>query len=105
MKSEYYLNDCPLCGKNVRRDNIPPFFGGIECQNPNCGAIVQFPTNLNTDDMVLRYNTRPKHIVPVLQEFAMYASIAVSVIVGLFFSHQWIINDLSSIILTSLKLH
>ena len=99
------LKPCPFCGTNVSQSNSSPYFGGIECPNPRCGAIFQFPTDLQSNQIAINYNSRQKQdtIMPVTTRFAIWATVASMVILGLSSIYGFIVDDIHHAILASLK--
>lgn len=97
----YPLRRCPFCNTTVEHENTAPFYGGIECPNPKCGVICQFPTDLQPYQIMSRFNTRngQKTVMPVMTRFGIWATVASLVILGFATIMQMISNN----ILTALK--
>lgn len=96
------LKPCPFCGTNVSQSNSPPYFGGIECPNQRCGAIFQFPTDLQSHQIISTYNSRQKQdtIMPVTTRFAIWATVASMVILGLSSIYGFIVDDIHTMLLS-----
>lgn len=95
------LKRCPLCNTIVEHNNTAPFYGGIECPNPECGVICQFPTNLQPYQIMSRFNTRngQKTVMPVTTRFGIWATVSSLVILGLATIINLIEYDIHSILI------
>ena len=96
----YTLKQCPLCGTKVQQNNIVPYFCGIECPNPECGVICQFPTDLQPHQIMSRYNTRhsQKTVMPIMTQFGIWVTVGSLVVFGLATIIQMISYDIHMIL-------
>ena len=96
----YKLKRCPFCNTTVEHSNTAPFYGGIECPNPKCGAICQFPTDLQPHQIMSRYNTRhsQKTVMPIMTQFGIWVTVGSLVVFGLATIMQMISYDIHRIL-------